>query len=311
MKIVIPENISVIPEKYFYELKKLGKVTTYNDFPKNPTEIIKRIKDAEVLIVKWIHLPENFLDKCKKLKYIVTLSSGYGFFPLKEARKKGISIINSPSHNSQAVAEHTIALMFSVARKVTQAHSNIMNGNWKESPYDFLGSELTDKIFLQIGYGNIGSKVAKTARGIGMKVLIANSKTTKEKLDNMIKKADFISLNIPLTDKTGKLIDKRRVDLMKNTAYLINTARGGVVEQKALYNALKNKNIAGAGLDVFLDTPAVGGAPSEVVKLSKLPNVVATPHMAFNTFEAGERMGKEMINNVKAILKDNPINVVN
>ena len=311
MKIVLPEKIDVLPQKYLDELKGLGQVESYENFPIEDEEILERIKDAEILIVKWIYLPENFLDVCKSLKYIVTLSSGYGQFPLKEARSKKIIIVNSPTHNSHAVAEHAVALMFAVARGIFYAQDSIRKGNWKKTPYDFQGVELAGKTLVQIGYGNIGKQVAYIARGIGMKVVVANSKTTSKKLDEMISKADLINLNIPLTEKTKNLIDKRRIGLMKKNAYLINTARGDVVDQEALYQALVNEKIAGAGLDVFIGTPPVGKAPSGIMKLANLKNVSTTPHLAFNTKEAGERMGKEMLDNVKAIIKGNPINVVN
>ncbi len=311
MKIVIPEKIDVIPDKYINELKELGGLVYYDDFPNKQTQIIERIKDAEILIVKWIYLPEKFLDYCKRLKYIVSLTSGYGHFPLDDARKKGVLILNSPTHNSNAVAEHTVALMFAVVRKIPQSQINIKKGNWKISPYDFLGTELFGKVLLQIGYGNIGSKVVKIAQGIGMKVVIAESKTTSDELDRLIQNADFISINVPLTDSTKNMINKKRINLMKNTAYLINTARGDIVDQNALYKALVDKKIAGAGLDVFTGTLPKGKVNKEVLKFAKLPNVVTTPHVAFNTIEAGDKMGKEMIENVKAILKGKPINVVN
>ena len=311
MKIIIPEKINVIPDKYYYELKKLGDVVFYNDYPYDPTEINKRIKDAEILIVKWIYLPDDFLDYCPKLKYIMSLTSGFGHFPLEKARKRRVIIINSPTHNSLAVAEHTIALMFAVSKKIVFARDNIMKGDWKKSPYDFLGNELSGKTLLQIGYGNIGSKVAKIAHGIGMRVVVADSNTTDSQLDELIPAADYISINVPLTPRTKGMINNKRISLMKKTAYLFNTARGDIVDQNALYLALKNNKIAGAGLDVFVGTLPNERANKDVVKLAKLSNVVATPHMAFNTIEAGERMGKEMIDNVKAILKSKPINVVN
>jgi len=251
------------------------------------------------------------LDYCPKLRYIVSLTSGFGHFPLIDARKKGVTIVNSPTHNSLAVAEHTIALMFAVSRKITFARDNILKGNWKISPYDFLGTELSGKTLLQVGNGNIGSKVAKIARGIGMKVVVSNSKTTDDQLDKLIPTSDLISINVPLTNRTKNMMNERRIGLMKSSAYLINTARGDIVDQNALYKALKNRNIAGAGLDVFPGTLPTGKANREVVILARLSNVVATPHMAFNTIEAGERLGREMVDNVKSILTGKPINVVN
>lgn len=311
MKTVIPENLETVPPEYIDELSKLVNLKVYEDFPTGEKEIIRRIRNTELLIVKWIYLPENFLDFCKNLKYIVTLSSGYAHLPLKEAKLRKIVIVNSPTHNSRSVAEHVITLMFAVARGIFCAQENIKRGNWKDTPYEFQGVELFGKTLAQIGYGNIGKQVAGLAKKIGMKVVAANSQTANWELDKIIANADFISLNVPSTPKTKNLMDTRRIGLMKKSAFLINTARGDIVDQKALYSALVDKKIAGAGLDVFMDTPPVGKAPSDVIKLTRLQNVIATPHVAFNTKEAGEKMGKEMLDNVRAILRGKPINVVN
>lgn len=310
MKIVIPERIDVLPKKYLDELNKFGQVLSYKDFPTDSDEILSRIREAELLIVKWIDLPKDFLDYCVKLKAIVTLTSGYGHLPIKEARNKGIDVINCPTHNSNAVAEHVIALMFAVARKISISQVNIQKGNWKSTPYDFLGMEFKGKELGLVGHGNIGSKVGEKAKALGMKVKFVNSKSSSDEIDKLVRQSDIISLNLPLNERTKYLFDRRRLGFMKSTAILVNTSRGDLLDQRALYDLLKQNKIFGAGLDVFSGSPAKGKAPDEIVNLAKLANVVTTPHLAFNTLEAGERMGKEMIENVDAWIKGKPINLL-
>jgi len=311
MKVVIAEKIDVLPEIYLSEIRKITNLKTYEDFPTSEVQILSRFADAEIAVVKWINFSEKVLDKAKQVKYIITLTSGFTHLPLVRARNKDITIVNCPSHNSNAVAEHVIALMFAVSRNITLCQTNLWKGNWRESPYSFLGTELSGKTLGIFGYGNIGKKVEKMAKGLGMNVVYVNTKSSENDHINLLKQSDYVSLNVPKTDKTYHLLDEKKLRLLKPTSYLINTSRGEIVDQKALYFLLKDGKVAGAGLDVFENSPAVGKAPKEIVDIARLPNVVATPHIAFNTREAGERMGKEFVDNIKAILKGKPINVVN
>lgn len=270
----------------------------------------KRIKDAEIITANWVDVTSDVIKSAQKLKYIIVPAVGYEWVDVKACAKLGIKVLNCPTHNTYAVAEHTLGLMFAISRKISALHMELAKGNWR--PINTLGVELKSKNVLLIGYGNIGKKTEKLLASIGMKVNIANSKTKQKELDQLISEADYVVLNIPLNDLTKNLINKKRLKLMKPTVYLINTARGGVVDQKSLYTALKNNQIAGAGLDVFVDEPSTKGKPNaEITQLCKLPNVVATPHIAFNTKETIDRLGVELINNVKSILDGNPINVVN
>lgn len=311
MRIVLPEHIDILPKKYIEELGKLGEVKVFNDFPKTEAEIAKRIQDAQIVVVKWIRPSEKLLEKAPQLECIVVLSSGYADLPLKEARTKGITILNCPKHNTLAVAEHAIALLFALIRHVVEAQLNIQGGQWRKSPYSYLGREVTGKRIGIIGYGNIGKKVAKLAKGLGMKVVYVNSQSSPQELDDLIKTSDFITLNLSYSKSAYHIINESRLKQMKKTAFLINTARGAIVDTKALEKALRAGEIAGAALDVVEGELTVGDAPSELVKLSKLPNVVITPHIAYNTKEAAERLGREMVENVKAYIEGNPVNVVN
>ena len=222
---------------------------------------------------------------------------------------RGIKVLNCPSYNSQAVAEHAIGLIFAVSRKIIQAHISILNGAYK--PQEFLGVEVEGKLLVTVGYGNIGKRIIKMAEGLGMKSDYINSKTTSQEIDEKIKKADILVLCLPLTAKTKNIIDKKRLSLLKKNAIVINVARGLVVDQKALYQALKKNKITGAGIDTFAKDETITKARKDILDFAKLQNVVATPHMAFNTKEAAERLGNELISNINSCFKNKPINVVN
>jgi len=310
MKIVLPEYIDILPKKCIEEVKRLGDVTVYKDFPKTEEEIIRRIKEAELIGIKWLILTDNIIKNAPNLKYIITLSSGYNQLPLKAAKNLGIKLINCPTHNTTAVAEHALALMLGLVRRIVEAQISMRKGRWKSSPYSYLGTELAGKKLLIIGYGRIGRQIAKRSKGLEMKVKFANSKTSPKDLDNLIKNSDIISLNLLLTKKTYHLIDERRIKLMRESTYLVNTSRGEIVDQKALLQALKTKRIAGAALDVFEEEPKTEKISEEIVELASLPNVIATPHIAYNTKEAALRLGNEFVENVKACINGKSVNVV-
>ena len=311
MKIVIPEYVEILSAEYIEELKKLGDVTVYPDFPKNDEEIISRIGRAELIAFNWIKINSRIIESCPDLKYIITLSTGINFVDSNYASQKGIKVINCPTHNAQAVAEHIIALMLAISRNIVEAQTLIRKGRWKEIPYMFTGTELSGKKLGLVGFGQIGKKVERLAKAMRMTVLYANSKTIPADLDKLVASSDYISLSLPYSEKTHHLIDERRLNLMKDTAYIINCARGGIIDQKMMTRFLKENKIAGAAIDVFENEPVDTVPSSDIIELVNLPNVIATPHIAFNTKEAAVRLGEELLKNVKACLAGKPINVKN
>ena len=311
MKIVVPEYIEIIASKHLDELKSLGDVTLYPDFPKTDNEIIKRIHDAELVAVKWLKINKNILNNCNKLKYLIMLSIGINFVDYQAATTKGIKIINCPTHNSYAVAEHIIGLMFAASRHIPQAQNLVKKGVWKESPYSFSGTELLGKKLGLIGYGHIGKKVALLANNLGMKITYVNSKSSTQDLDKLLSTSDYISLSLPYSEKLYHYLDEKKLKLLKKTAFLINTARGELIDQKVLIRYLKEGKISGAGIDVFENEPINSKPSQEIVELANLSNVVATPHIGYNTKEAALRLGEEFIKNVKACLAGSPINSKN
>jgi len=281
----------------------------FEDVPKTEKEIIARIKDAEVITANYIDITSTIIDSCPHLKYIVVPAVGYEWIDFRYAATKGIKVINSPTHNSLAVAEHAIALLFSAARNIYPAQSSLQAGRWQSR--DFRGIELHGKKLGLVGYGNISKSIEAIAKGLGMDCSYVNSTSTSDELDDLLKNSDVMVICASLNDATRGLIDARRLSLLKPTAYVVNVARGAIVDQGALLDALQNRRIAGAALDVFTDEPLVGEPNDKIVELSKLPNVVATPHIGYNTEETTFRLGEEIYANLVACRDNRPQNIVN
>lgn len=306
MKIVFPDYIELM-EQHVSQVKSLGEVTIYNDIPSRDEEIIKRIAGAELITASWISVTEKIIQSTPSLKYVMLPGVGYDSVDIKAATEAGIKVINCPTHNTLAVAEYSICLILAVTRKIVAANISLRNGNWNTQAY--VGTELSGKQLSLIGYGNIGRKVAQFATSFGMDVSYANSNTPPSQMDELIANADILSLHLPFTEQSKYLIDERRINLMKKSAYLINSARGAIVDPQALLTALKEKRIAGAALDVFENEPITGNPNEQILQLTQLDNVVATPHIAYNTEETAMRLGEELIGNIQACIKGSPINV--
>lgn len=307
MKVVITDKID-IDQNATEKLKQLS-ATVFEDTPKTDEEIIERVKDAEIITANYIDITPKIIDACPKLKYIIVPAVGYEWIDYKYAATQGIKVINSPTHNSLAVAEHAIALLFAAVRNINHAQASLQADKWQSR--DFRGIELHGKKLGLVGYGNIGKNIEAMAKGLGMDCSHVNSQSTPDELDTMLSDSDVVVLCASLNDTTRDLVDARRLELLKPTAYLVNVARGAIVDQAALMRALKENKIAGAALDVFADEPLVGEPNEDIVELSKLANVVATPHIGYNTEETTFRLGEEVYSNVVACLNDQPQNVIN
>lgn len=305
MKIVIPDHIEISPEaaERIHQLP----AQMYDDVP-DEAELINRIKDAEIITANYVDITPAIIDAAPKLKYIIVPAVGYEWVDHQYAATKGIKVLNCPTHNSQAVAELAVGLMFAVARRVVEANASLRSGAWQGKDYE--GLELSGKKLGLVGYGNIGKRVEQMAQGLGMTVEHTNSKSSPEDIDKLLSESDVVTLCLPLNATTKGIINADRLALLKPTAILINVARGAVVDQAALVARLKDQAIAGAGLDVFNDEPLIGTPPAEIVELAKLPNVVATPHYGYNTAETAKRLGDELYAHLEACLQDAPVNLV-
>lgn len=249
--------------------------------------------DADIIIVRSkTKVTKEIIESAENLKIIGRPGVGIDNIDIKLAKKKGIKIINTPEALTESVAELTVGLMFSLARKIPKVHINLRSGKWLKR--ELKGIELSEKTLGILGLGNIGRRVIEICDAIGMNIIYwsRNRKPDLESalgityvdFNSLFKLSDFLSIHIMLTPQTRGIVGKREIALMKQTAFLINTSRGAVLDEEALYDALTNLTIAGAGLDVYVKEPYCG-------RLRKLDNVILTPHIGSNTQEAQLRAG--------------------
>ncbi|HSW74784.1 MAG TPA: NAD(P)-dependent oxidoreductase [Candidatus Saccharimonadales bacterium] len=305
MKIVLPDKIS-ISDKYKNKIRELG-AEIFDDLP-DETELIKRIREAEIITASYVNITSSVMDAAPNLKYVIVPTVGYELVDTKYAATKGITTLNCPTFSSQAVAEYAITLLMAANRNLITGIDKLRSGEW--NPQALTGHELGGKNLGLVGYGNIGIRIDKMASTLGMQVDHVNSKSTSDEIDTLVANSDFLIICAPLNDETRNLIDERRLKLLKPTAILVNVGRGAVVDQNTLIDLLKNQKIRGAGLDVFDGEPSTGKPSETIVEISKLPNVVATPHIAYNAEEINDRRDLEILANIQSCIAGEPINVV-
>jgi len=270
-------------------LQKNGLKITYE--PEiTPDQIKEKISNFDIVVVRSrTKITKEMIDRATQCKIIARVGVGLDNIDVDAAKAKNIRVINAVEGAMNAVAELVLGLMLSMAREIPRADREIRNGKWLKK--ELMGIELSGKYLGIVGLGNIGKRLAKLARGLNMNIIgfdvmpIADDFARdvgliKADIDTLLSSADFISFHVPLTDATHHLVNAKRISIMKKTAYIINTSRGEIIDEDALYDALKEGNIAGAALDVFEKEPAVGN------KLTTLPNIICTPHMGAQTKEA-------------------------
>ena len=295
-----------IPKDPLEELQKICDLE-FNKLDRNLTqdEIIKQAKDCDVLFCLLSDkIDKRVIDALPNLKGIVNYAVGYNNIDIEYATEKNIAVTNTPGVLTETTADLAWALIFSIARRVVEADKFTRSGKFVGwAPELLLGGDIFGKTLGIIGAGRIGKAVAKRASGFGMKVLYTSrsSKISQEncervELDFLLENSDFVSLHVPLTNETKHLITKREFEIMKPTAYLINTARGAVVKESDLLEALRTKQIAGAGLDVYEKEPRL------IEGLTELSNVVLLPHVGSGTLETRSAMGFICVRNIQAIL---------
>ena len=270
-------------------LEKNGLKITYE--PEiTPEQISEKIENFDVVIVRSrTKLTKDLIEKASKCKIIARVGVGLDNIDQNSAKEKGIRVINAVEGAMNAVAELVIGLMLSLAREIPRADREVRNGNWIKK--ELMGTELRGKYLGIVGLGNIGKRLGRLAKAlnmniIGFDVVPIDEEFTKEvglmktDLDTLLASADYVSLHVPLLDSTKHMINSTKMESMKNTARIINPSRGGVIDEEALYDALKNGQLGGAALDVFEVEPATSN------KLATLPNFISTPHMGAQTKEA-------------------------
>ncbi len=270
-------------------LKENGLKITYE--PQiTPDQIKERIGEFNIIIVRSrTKLTKELIEKADNCKIIARVGVGLDNIDEVTAKAKNIRVINAVEGAMTAVAELVLGLMFALARQITRGDNGIRNGEWLKK--ELKGTELKGKYLGLIGCGNIGKRLGRLAKGlnmniIGYDVIPIDPEFTKEvglmktDLDTLLQSSDYVSIHVPLLDSTYHLIDSKKLSIMKKTAKIINTSRGGVIDEDALYDALKNENLGGAALDVFEKEPATDSP------LATLPNVILTPHIGAQTKEA-------------------------
>ena len=282
----------------------------------SPEELKERIWEYDGLIIRSAtKVTAEVIERANGLKAIGRAGIGVDNIDIEAATKRGILVANAPESNTVAAAEHTLALMLSVARRIPAADNSLRNGEWRRSAFN--GVEVSEKTLGLLGLGHVGAIVARGAAGMGMRVLAYDPYVSEdrmrsmnvdraESMDEVFENADFVSLHVPRTPQTIGLVNEESLGKMKPTAYLINVARGGIVDETDLYEALKGGVIGGAALDVFAEEPTTESP------IFSLPNVVVTPHLGASTAEAQDRAGITAAEQVAAALKGRvPMHAIN
>ena len=280
-------------------------------------QVLARIQDVDVVISNKVIVNAEAMEQCKNLKLILISATGTNNIDLDFARSKGIVVCNCQGYGTSAVAQHTLTLMLALATSLLKYEYAVKQGEWNKSPIfcllDFPIVELSGKTLGIIGYGELGQAVAKLAEAFGMKILVAslpNRPTHKDRTPfaELLTQVDFLSLHCPLTAETRDLIDSQAFDKMKNSAFLINCARGGIVNEQALADALRQGKIAGAATDVLSVEPPTQG---NVLLAQDIPNLIITPHSAWGSVDARQRIVNQMLENVEAFKQGKAIRQVN
>lgn len=311
MKIVILDGATAKGKELDFDfLNQFGDVTYY-DTTSNE-DVLSRAKDADILVINKIVMDKDTLAECKNLKLITILATGYNIVDIEAAKALGITVCNVPYYSTNSVAQLTFAFILEFACKLSLHTQSVARGDWQNCK-DFAYTldtlhELSGKTLGIIGYGSIGKKVAQIGKAFGMNVLIG-TRTPVEgcvSKEEVFKNADFVTLHCPLNEQSKLMINEKSLALFKPTAYLINTARGGLIDENALAAALNSGKIAGAALDVLTNEPPKADNP-----LIHAKNCIITPHMAWASLEARVRLLHATEDNVRAFLQNAPINKVN
>lgn len=303
MDIVVLDGYTINPGDLSWDsLEELGdSLTVYDLTPAE--ELINRIGKKEVIMTSKCFITREIIEKCPDLKYIGSMATGYNNIDVKAAAEAGIIVTNVPAYSTDAVAQHTIALLLELANNAGLHNASVQSGDWSRCEHFCYWKKpvtlLAGKSIGIIGYGAIGSKVAEIARALGMTVNIY-SRDPEAAVSS-----DVISLHCPLTEENAKMIDADFISRMKPGAFLINTARGGLVDEYALAGALRSGRLGGAAVDVISREPA-----SEDCPLLGLSNCIITPHMAWSPEEMRQAVIDTITENLKSWMDGNTINQV-
>lgn len=316
MKIVVLDGYGVNPGDLSWEkLEELGELTVYERTA--PEDVLTRTEDAEIVLTNKVVLSADVLCKLPKLKYIGVLATGYNVVDTEAARAQGVAVTNIPAYSTDSVVQMTFAHILNITNRVAHYARENREGKWARSKdfcyWDTPLLELSGLTLGVVGLGNIGMKVARVARTLGMEVYAATSKSSsslpegiqKTTFKGLLGVCDILTLHCPLTPDTRELVNAKTLGMMKRGAVVINTGRGPLVNENDVAEALRSGQLAAYGADVMCQEP-----PREDNPLLAEPNAFITPHVAWATIDARRRLMKIAADNIKAFVEGKPVNVV-
>ena len=316
MKIVVLDGYTLNPSDLSWaRLKKLGDCELHDITP--PEKTVERARGADAVFTNKVMLDSRVISELPGLKYIGVLATGYNVVDVAAAGKAGVTVTNIPAYSTESVAQMVFSHILHFAQNVGKHAASVSRGEWARSTHFAYWLtpqvELSGKTLGVIGFGKIGQAVARIGLAFGMKVIF-NNRSRKETildalqvdLDTLLSQSDYLSINCPLTEENQEFIDAEAISKMKDSAFLVNTGRGPLINEQDLADALNRGTIAGAGLDVLSAEP-----PSPDNPLISAKNCFITPHIAWATFEARTRLMQIAVNNLERFIAGDPVNVVN
>lgn len=314
MKIVITDAATITRGDISLDIfHRFGEVKIYDLTA--PEEIAGRIKEADLVLCNKTQMTAQVMSEAHNLKYIGLFATGFNNVDLEYAHSHGITVCNVPSYSTEAVAQHTFALILELLCRVSDYNKTVNEGDWvKSRTFSYFPIplyELNRKTLGIVGMGSIGSRVADIALAFGMKVLVykrsktEDSRVTQVSFEELLENSDIVSMHCPLNKDSENIMNKEAFDKMKDGAIFINTARGGLVDEQALRDALLSKKLLGAGLDVLRNEPMDKNCP-----LLGIENCIITPHIAWAGLETRKRLMDVVVSNIDAFIKGKPVNTV-
>jgi len=318
LKIVVLDGYTLNPGDLSWEgLEELGELTVYDRTPEDL--VVERMKEAEIVFTNKTVITDEILSKCPTVKYIGVLATGYNVVDVEAANKRNITVTNVPAYGTDAVSQFTIGLLLELCHHIGDHWASVKSGEWSRCRdfcyWKYPMIELAGKTMGIIGYGKIGQATAKIARALGMNILAYNRSPIKEEnikdfgrqvsLDELLKESDVISLHCPLFPETRGIINKDTIGRMKDGVLIINTARGPLIVEEDLRDALISGKVAGAAVDVVSVEPIKEDNP-----LLSAPNIIITPHIAWAARETRQRLMSIVVENLKAFIGGNPVNTI-
>ncbi len=313
--IVFPEGAGCVQRPDDLEpLKRIGRVDFFQGPPRDKADLVARLRDAEAVFLDYSLMDAEVLSQCPRLRFVCFLGIGYrSCIDVDEATRRGVVVTYTPDYGATSVAEHALGMVLALTRHIGAAFLSIREGRWE--PERFQGIELRDKLLGIVGLGPIGMEMARLGAGVGMRLLGWTRLPSAARemyglafasLEELFDRSDVVTLHLSYTPETHGLISMRLLARMKPDAYFVNTARARIVDTEALAELLRNRRIAGAALDVHEEEP-----PRDPYVFRNLPNVLTTPHIGYNTREAGSNMLRIAIATLEVYLRGEALFVVN